>query len=167
MRDRGANYPSGSSAAPRAGPLRSVATSLPTACSRRCPSGGCTSGRFDPRRLVAGARATGTSGITIGPADAMLEFVRLARFDGVLPCSDDAGEVVRVNSVRGAPSPQFFERPAEVLEDLAVDVFDAAVGVMTAIRPGIVSTIRRKASSPAPKPPCLPAHLDSRPSVSP
>jgi hypothetical protein len=56
----------------------------------------------------------------------MLEFVRLARFDGVLPCINDAGEVVRVNSVCAAPSLQFFERPAEVCEDLAVDVFDAA-----------------------------------------
>ena len=57
----------------------------------------------------------------------MLEFVRLAGFDGVLPRSDDAGKVIRVNSVGGAPSLQFFERPAEVLKDLAVDVFDAAV----------------------------------------
>ena len=51
----------------------------------------------------------------------------LARFDGVLPGGDARGEVVRVNSVCGAPLLQFFERPAEVLDYLAVDVFDAAV----------------------------------------
>src|SRR3954469_10873670 len=56
----------------------------------------------------------------------MLEFVRLARFDGVLPRRDDGAEGVRVNGVGGAPSLQFFQRPAEVLEDLAVDVFDSA-----------------------------------------
>ena len=88
--------------------------------------------------------------LAIASPDAMLEFVRLAGFDGVLPGSDDAGKVGRVNSVGGAPLLQFFERPAEVLEDLAVDVFDPACGVMTAIRPGMVSTISRKLSSLAP-----------------
>ena len=97
----------------------------------------------------------------------MLEFVRLARFDGVLPCSDDAGEVVRVNSVCAAPSLQFFERPAEVLEDLAVDVFDAAVRRHDRDQTGDCLDDQPKDFLTSPERLVVLHTVDSRPSLSP
>ena len=56
----------------------------------------------------------------------MLEFVRLARADGVLPRGNHVRKVVRVDGVRTAPAFQVFERSAELLQDLTVDVLDLA-----------------------------------------
>src|SRR5262245_9170166 len=64
--------------------------------------------------------------LAIPPSDPVLEFVRLSRFDGVLPGSLHAWEIGRVNGVRRSPLLQFVERPPEVLEHLAVHVLDLA-----------------------------------------
>ena len=97
----------------------------------------------------------------------MLEFVRLARFDGALPRSDDARQVVRVNGVRGAPSFQLFERPAEVLEDLAVDVFDLTAGCHDRDETGDRLDDQPKGFLSSPERLVVLHTLDSRPSLSP
>ena len=56
----------------------------------------------------------------------MLEFIREAGFDGVLPGVAHAGQVGWMHRVRRPPLLQFFECPAKVLEDLAIDVLDLA-----------------------------------------
>ena len=56
----------------------------------------------------------------------MLDFVWLTGFDRVLPGGFYIREVSRMDGIDGAPLLQFFERPAEVLEDLAVDMLDLA-----------------------------------------
>ena len=64
----------------------------------------------------------------IGSADAVLEFVRLPGVDGVLPGGRHPRQIGGMHGVRRPPLPQLFKRPAEVIEDLAVDVLNAAVG---------------------------------------
>src|SRR5262245_6401618 len=60
----------------------------------------------------------------IKPSDPVLEFVRISRFDSVLPGNVHAWEIGRVNGVRRAPSPELLKGPAEILEYLAVHVLD-------------------------------------------
>jgi len=62
--------------------------------------------------------------LAIKPSDPVFELVRLSGFDGVLPGSDDEWEIGGMNGVRGAPSLELLEGPAEILEDPAVDVLD-------------------------------------------
>ena len=64
--------------------------------------------------------------LAIKPSDPVFELVRLSGFDGVLPGSDDEWEIGGMNGVRGAPSLELVEGPAEILEDPAVDVLDRA-----------------------------------------
>ena len=56
----------------------------------------------------------------------MLEVVWLTGLDRVLPGGYYSREVVRMDGVGAAPLLQFFERPAKVLKDSAIDVLDAA-----------------------------------------
>ena len=58
----------------------------------------------------------------------MLEVVWLPGLDRVLPGGRDAWQVGRMHGIRRPPLPQLFKRPTEVLEDLAVDVLNPAVG---------------------------------------
>src|SRR5262245_22799366 len=60
----------------------------------------------------------------IKPSDPVLEFVRLSRFNGVLPGSAHAWEIRGVNGVRGAPSPELLKGPAERREYPAVHALD-------------------------------------------
>src|SRR6185503_7597562 len=60
----------------------------------------------------------------VGSPDAMLDVVGLTGFDRVLPGGYYTRDVSRMDGIDGAPLLQFFERPAKVLEDLAVDVLD-------------------------------------------
>lgn len=64
----------------------------------------------------------------IGSADAMLEFVRLPGLDGVLPGGRHSGQVGRMHGIRCPPLLELFKRPTEVVENLAVDVLNPAVG---------------------------------------
>jgi len=48
--------------------------------------------------------------------------------DGVLPGGRHPRQIGGMHGVRRPPLPQLFKRPAEVIEDLAVDVLNAAVG---------------------------------------
>ena len=58
----------------------------------------------------------------------MLELVRLPGLDRVLPGGRHLRQVGRMHGIRCPPLPQLFKRPTEVLEDLAVDVLNPAVG---------------------------------------
>jgi hypothetical protein len=58
----------------------------------------------------------------------MLDLVRLAGLDRVLPHSGHPGQVGRMYRIRGPPLPQLVKRPTEVIKDLAVDVFNTAIG---------------------------------------
>ena len=64
--------------------------------------------------------------LAIKPPDSVLEFVRLSRFDGVLPGSEREWKIGGMNGVRGAPLLEFVEGPAEIFEYPAVDVLDRA-----------------------------------------
>jgi len=66
--------------------------------------------------------------LTIGPADAMLNFVWLARIYGMLPDSYYMRKVGRVHRLSRPPLLQFFKRAAKIIEDPAVDVFDLSLG---------------------------------------
>src|SRR5262245_36142868 len=66
--------------------------------------------------------------LPIEPAEAVLPVTQQAGFDGALPCRPEAGQVVGMNNASIVPVLQFLERSAEVLEQLAVGVFDFASG---------------------------------------
>src|SRR5439155_88059 len=110
-----------------------------------------------------------------------------------LICGSDSGPVVRMNSgvhpvdvgqglrrldaayskhlwgygVRGALSFQLFERPAEVLEDLAVDVFDLTAGCHDRDETGDGLDDQPKGFLSSPERLVVLHTLDSRPSLSP
>src|SRR5262245_58209359 len=58
--------------------------------------------------------------LAIKPPDPVLEFVRLSRFDGVLPGSDHEWEIAGMDGVRVAPLLELVEGAAEILEHPAV-----------------------------------------------
>ena len=64
--------------------------------------------------------------LPVGSPDAMLDVVGLTGFDRVLPGGYYVWEISRMHRLDGAPLLQFFERPAKVLDDLAIDMLDLA-----------------------------------------
>ena len=64
----------------------------------------------------------------VGSTDAMLELVRLPGLDRVLPGGRHLRQVGRMHGISRPPLPQLFKRATEVVEDLAVDVLNPAVG---------------------------------------
>jgi hypothetical protein len=61
-------------------------------------------------------------------AETMLIFEGNSGRDCLCPCGDRARTIVGVNGVTGAPALQVLERPAEVLEHLAVDLLERTLG---------------------------------------
>ena len=62
----------------------------------------------------------------VSTAHAVLDVVWFPGVYRSLPGGDHHGKIIRMNGVAGRPAFQFFERCAEVFQDMAVDVFDFA-----------------------------------------
>src|SRR5580700_9225718 len=65
---------------------------------------------------------------TIGPTEAMFDFVRQTGLYGLLPGYDHPGKVGRVHCISRTPFLQFLKRATEVIKYPPVDVRDLALG---------------------------------------
>jgi hypothetical protein len=59
-------------------------------------------------------------------AQALLDLERFSSVYRSLPRSNHRGKIIRMNGVASRPALQFFERRAEIFQDMAVDAFDFA-----------------------------------------
>src|ERR1035437_31410 len=62
----------------------------------------------------------------IGPADAMVDLVLIAGFDGVLPSGEHAWEIIRVDGIRGVPTTQLLNATAEITHEFLTHKLDFA-----------------------------------------
>ena len=62
----------------------------------------------------------------VSAAHAVLDLVWLSCVYRSPPRSNHRGKIIRMNDVASRPAFQFFERRAEIFQDMAVDAFDFA-----------------------------------------